>query len=331
MEIKWSNDRKHQIEYYVHQAKNVKNELFQKMRAIVLPYLHPDAWYLPDYDLFKNKEFRRRLENIRQDWFEITDIRLLEMVEEKFDQYIDQINEQDQEMFEREAREFLAICQELLPVVKKVNSLTVIPTKFGTGASHFMNKNESGVNLTVTYRLDKGYVYALRGLLSVLVQLTMEDDDTNINNWRLRIGVADFLAFDTVFNKFFEGKMNRTLQFIDEYKGELIEDAITYFAKMGYPLESMFKAEKEGILFNNKPIIGLSNKEIEVLELLIDRKRQIVTFDQLGEMYWKNEPDKFSLQALAKLIEKLRRSLEKNGINESYIRTVRKRGYLLFD
>lgn len=333
MNIKWSFEKEDQISYYIQQAKRVQNGFFQRIRAVVLPRLHPDGWYLPDYDLFENKEFVDKIKKVDDEIFSAEDKRLIEIIEDKFDLYVTE-NEaaNERQKFEEQQGEFFALCEEFFPIYKNISSITIIPTKFGTGSSFYVIKEDDSYSFILTFRLDKGYVFAFRSFLSRLADLSIQVDDEKPNDWRLLMGIADFIAFDTVFKKFFENtNLNRTILFMDDYKGELLEESAQYFAKMGYPLRSSFDYDNETILFNGKPVVGLTNKEIDVMKLLIDHKSKIVSFDEVGDVYWGDDPDKFSLEAIAKVIEKLRNNLEKNGINESFIRTVRKRGYLLFD
>ena len=78
--------------------------------------------------------------------------------------------------------------------------------------------------------------------------------------------------------------------------------------------------------------IKLSLKEHKVFTQLIKHKREIVCFDKIGKVIWGGEfYDKFSIFAITKLIERLRKKIKKIGISSEIIQTVRKRGYVLID
>jgi DNA-binding winged helix-turn-helix (wHTH) protein len=169
-------------------------------------------------------------------------------------------------------------------------------------------------------------------LLSSIIEIELSFDHEDLIDWRIRKGIGDFLSFNTTFRTVFTNEFNNpVLDFIDNYKGDIILESAKYYAKMGYPLTSCFSYKENTIFYNSDPVLGLSNKEIDIMKALIDQKSQLISFDKLGEIYWKDNEDKFSLAALAKVIEKLRNSLEINGIPNSYIRTIRKQGYLLYD
>jgi len=331
MEIEWKFDERTEAMYYLHQAKNIESGLFQNMRAVVLPYLHPNAWYLPDYNLFKNPEFILRLHTINQDYFKIEDTQFIELVRDVPDLRIDVHDiTKDQKSVDQMHEAFFKLTQLFFPHVS-IKKLTIIPTKIGTGSSFYLDKEDSS-HFLMTYRLDKGCELVFQSILTLLIKESLTKDTQSIDLWKTELTVSDFLATKSVFSKFLKGGFeHNTLTFLDGYKGNMVAESASYFAKMGHPIASSFSYTGDSIMFNDKTIIGLSNKEIDVLKLLIDRRSQIVSFDEVGDMYWKNDPDKFSLASLAKVIEKLRNTLEQNGIPESYIRTVRKRGYLLFD
>ncbi|MEI6462566.1 MAG: helix-turn-helix domain-containing protein, partial [bacterium] len=68
------------------------------------------------------------------------------------------------------------------------------------------------------------------------------------------------------------------------------------------------------------------------LKLLIENKSNIVTFEEVAKIYWNEEwNNKYSLYSLAKVIEKLRKTMKENKVPLNYLLTVRKRGYMLYD
>jgi DNA-binding response OmpR family regulator len=58
----------------------------------------------------------------------------------------------------------------------------------------------------------------------------------------------------------------------------------------------------------------------------------VVSFESCAKAVWGNECDeKFSLYALAKIVENLRKKIYASGINNDILKTVRKKGYLLLN
>lgn len=82
---------------------------------------------------------------------------------------------------------------------------------------------------------------------------------------------------------------------------------------------------------HNRDISELFTKaEVSLLVKLASRPHEVVTFDEAAEAIWKDEMDsKFSLYALAKTFENLRRKIKNQGIYKEVIRTQRGSGYVL--
>lgn len=75
--------------------------------------------------------------------------------------------------------------------------------------------------------------------------------------------------------------------------------------------------------------IRLTKKEKLVLEALYKSKGKLVTYDEIGEILWQKEEEKFSLWAISQLIRRLRKKLAFYYINPKAIRSQRGEGYIL--
>ena len=73
----------------------------------------------------------------------------------------------------------------------------------------------------------------------------------------------------------------------------------------------------------------LTKKEFMALDLLYKNKGKPVSSDSLGESIWKDNPDEFSLWAIAQIIRRLRKKLAFYFINPQRIKSVRNEGYVL--
>ncbi len=101
-------------------------------------------------------------------------------------------------------------------------------------------------------------------------------------------------------------------------------------------MELAKKSEKylEKLGFSNKiqlpKLKNLTRQEEDVLNLLQENNGNIVSFDKMAEVLWReNSDDKFSLEAMAKVIENVRRKIKDTGINKELIFTKRGSGYIL--
>ena len=102
--------------------------------------------------------------------------------------------------------------------------------------------------------------------------------------------------------------------------GPLIQISKQFYKKIG--LSQNTKLEK---ILN---IQDLTYNERRVLSSLVLNEGKIVSFDDVGDILF-DDKDKFSLYALAKTIERIRKKLHTNGYPHTLLQTVRGKGYLL--
>lgn len=75
---------------------------------------------------------------------------------------------------------------------------------------------------------------------------------------------------------------------------------------------------------------NLTRQEEDVLNLLLTNQGIIVSFDEVANTLWKDKiDDKFSLEAMAKVVQNIRKKIKATGINKEVIFTKRGSGYLL--
>lgn len=76
----------------------------------------------------------------------------------------------------------------------------------------------------------------------------------------------------------------------------------------------------------------MSNTEHLVLSKLLEKKNCTVTYDEIADILWPDDADnKFSLQAIAKVIERIRYSIHSSGIKQQLIYNIKEQGYLIIN
>lgn len=103
-----------------------------------------------------------------------------------------------------------------------------------------------------------------------------------------------------------------------------------YIETLGLP-----KVKQELELSNGKILImgrvvgkELTKKEKQIMKLLVERKGELLTYDDLADSVW-GEGEFKTFWAINKLLERLRIKLGKLGIDVARIKSVRGQGYLL--
>ena len=102
-----------------------------------------------------------------------------------------------------------------------------------------------------------------------------------------------------------------------------------YIQRLGLNLsKKVFSVKDDYPTAFGKQIEDLTQRETKILSILVNRGGGMLTMEELGNILFEN-PDNFSLQAIAKQIQRLRDKLEANGVSGSFIQTKRGEGYLL--
>lgn len=335
MNVEWNSSDQLEAFVYIAMARNIQIGFYQKTRMLVLPYLHEDGWYFPDYGLLKDESFCSELVKVHYLEIKVDSSVLIKKTLEKFNL---QVQEQDFAQKKIEFEEFFPACDQFLNDLflhyTSVSSIVIIPTKFGTASSYFLEGTADTFIVYLTLRLDKPAVFLVKSLVSVLIQIEQSFDDQQLSQWSVRKHVSDFIANHTKLKHLLpeiEGGSG-IHNFLEDYKGEQAEESAKYLGHLGYPLPGSFSYKQDPVFFNGEALRGLEYKEIEILKLLIDRRPEVVNFAEIGDAYWGDEAaDKFSLYSIAKIIEKIRKSFEANEVPGRCLQTVRKRGYLLYD
>lgn len=324
-----------QIQYYIFSIERVLANFYGDARHIVLPYKTKDYWYIPDYDLMSDPKFVTELQKYHeQEFFVFENEYLKNIVTQVFDEYVseEEIKEDKPKIIKIE-KEIMRFVNNIFEDISFVSKIIIIPSKIGTVGtfSYSLDENRK-IILYCTYRI--GDIEHLPiTIFAGFIQQTAKFASGNFKQFLDRQVIMSFFQNFTKLGKILDKPSTReTLVIMSDDKAHYIEDSAKYLAKMGFPVKACFSYDKGNIYFNSKALLSMQPKEIEVLKLLIDKKSSVVSFDEIAKAYWKNDwIEKFSLTAIAKIIEKIRKSLLKNGIKFEVIGTVRKRGYILYD
>lgn len=204
--------------------------------------------------------------------------------------------------------------------LSKVNRIDVLITPFGTKGSFNPPRIGNNFNLKVTSRIDFPAGNIAAGILQNLYIIeTKNGGEISDEKYAKRMSAIAFIFENTYFKKFYPEFKNIAKPDFS-FPSELIIQSNKYLKKLGF-----FNKTKIDI---NNPIFTTQEKLI--LEKLTKNSGKVVSFDQIGDILWRNNvDDKFSLEAMAKVIENLRRKIKKLGILKEVIFTKRGLGYYL--
>jgi len=125
--------------------------------------------------------------------------------------------------------------------------------------------------------------------------------------------------------------------FEDESKKDVDMDLKALYTKSREFLKSMgFDQSQDLLLIDRKLVvhgvktnIELTQQEAKLLNLLLLNRNHAIDYFYIGDILWPNNPDKFSLWAIAKLVQKIRYKLYKAGFDDKKLMNVKGKGYML--
>lgn len=105
--------------------------------------------------------------------------------------------------------------------------------------------------------------------------------------------------------------------------GDLAIESSQYLLSHGVSIPKYLQELEDKELTNNEGIL---------LGLLKERKDSLVTFEEVGDALWgENSAEVYSLYAITKLVERLRKKIKASGINSELVHTQRGVGYYLYE
>lgn len=199
-----------------------------------------------------------------------------------------------------------------------VKELFIWPTNFGTSCSF------SGIEFTpgkvyIWLRADCGVENIGWAILSALTRQDLIDHLGGL--WQESQILVDWLMNETVLSKLFTHSHKSMYTLRSKQNATLLETSTKFLTKIGAP-------NIDSSTIKNIDTSSFTTRKKKLLDLLISKSPQIVTFDEINELLTNNY-EQFSLYATSKSIQRLRDRLEKSGISGSFIQTKRGEGYLL--
>ncbi|MBN1263549.1 MAG: winged helix-turn-helix domain-containing protein [Candidatus Pacebacteria bacterium] len=201
-------------------------------------------------------------------------------------------------------------------------------TRYGTLVS-FGSRKQKGkkIILKIYLRDDMGLPQIAEGFLSGFYR--------EIFNRRLqysflqREAIVDFILQETKLARLFPDYPStlKAKYSISKLQKHCLASA-AYLKKLGFETQTGLSLDQDKLLINNRsPKITFSPTEELILKKLVKNADEPISYFELGDFIWKNDPDKFSLWALSRLIYKIRHKLYQNSISPEHIKNLRGRGY----
>lgn len=208
-----------------------------------------------------------------------------------------------------------------LPEARKLHEKLVVDVgRVGTISSSYWSEKHYYL------RADRG----VGDLAAMIVNHTMYVLRSEMGiTWTKREALMDFVMTRPAMKKLFPDFAPVYTQLL-RIPPKVRRESEEYVRSLGLVLpqqELEVRGGKIWVRGKNEPKM-FGKKEGVILRKLIERRGDVVTYDELADVVW-GEGEFKSFWALAKLVERLRGSLAKAGIEPRRIESVRGQGYLL--
>ncbi len=322
--------------YLCYLGKQIACGFYQDRRFLVLPKLvekETRVVYFPD--LPYPKEFWGQVSKFKQDqevfFFEKETVEVAVKLLSLQEELLLHKSSSLEMLWRKKEKEFFDTCKEFLPKfpLNQIRTINVLVSPFGTVGSFHFKRTGKFYDFTITVRSDFGPAQIAESILSLMFWI--ENTVPKLTLWYQTEANVDFLLTKTKLGAIFDFSYIPTVSALpdlpagrQEIPANLVAESENYLKKLGFPIKPILDIPLNKFTPNEKRILGG----------FIANKNKILTYDQIGEIFWGNDEaalDKFNLYSIAKIMEKIRKKIKDHGIYQELIYTVRGQGYVLYD
>ncbi|KKR05513.1 MAG: hypothetical protein UT34_C0002G0020 [candidate division WS6 bacterium GW2011_GWF2_39_15] len=297
---------------YLHTYEAAKAAFFQSKKYIILPYI-PMQKRIAGKTIFLPRISRKMGAGIK--YTELIDyMKFPKINENKYREYI--------------TRNFKAFWKDLIKILgeeklSRIKNIEVWITHIGSGGRAFTEMGDNS-RIVVIMRKDMilQQIFSLV-IMEVLPYIGYKESYT----WEETTAIREWLVESTVLNKYFPVH-TPMLDSLRERKqqAKYLLDSDKYLQEIG--IKGYVKILNNEVLVDNTKIV-LGEKETLLFSLLLSRKGGLVDYDIIFKEVWGSNIEKFSLYAITKLVERIRKKLLNAGISEDIIHTYKGKGYYI--
>jgi hypothetical protein len=320
-------------QYLTYLAKQIRCGYYQARRFLILPRLvekEPRAVYFP------NLKYPRRLwEGLSGYTAEDFDYFFPEKITSLIKIGPGPGGKNLERGWKKREKNFFASLTKFLPKLdlKNILFIKVLPVEFGTVGSFYFERKNNGYEFYHTIRLDFGPAQLAETILTQILWTCRPV--SKLTEWYQKEAVTDFLMTSSVLGKIFDYDYRPTVTGLPDLPENLAAEARDYLAKLGFPLTPIISLEKESLVIAGQTVANtFTPTERRVLCHLAANKGKLVTYDEIGDLFWGDSEealDRFNLASIAKLMEKIRKKIKDHEVYQELIFTIRGQGYMMYD
>ncbi len=225
----------------------------------------------------------------------------------------------------------------LIGVTKNVE-LMIFPVNFGTSKTFLYSDKATSLQLSFTWRYDLGIEELFSGVIPASILYKLDEASENFTlekssiEWAKRQYLIDFLSTQTSIGTAIThtSKISSTtydLNALTQY-ATIMTATHKYLQELGFDVSVEFKLSNNVLVLNEQKIL-LTELEAKLFTFLAIKKNQICSFDEIGDVLWDGQDEKFSIYSISKHISNIRLKIKAAGYINELIYVARGKGVLL--
>jgi len=339
--LQFQYNKKTELERIADTCADITLEFFQKNRYFLFNKLIPNRSrfiHLPQLEFTKVPNY----------WKEIKILSKIPVIKNRsnlpiIDQMdifdIDLINNKDLQIFEKLLKQHIPRLETQLAKIYEnldIKEITAIikPTLYGAQRTFSKPTFADGV-LTIDFlylRIDSNFQALASMIVAPIIMYTL-DNPWNDAYWQEKNSITQYLMHHTSLSLLGDGYKRPKYKDRQEYiTQKQVEQSNDYYDNLGFPIKSKLSISENGHLCLNKKVIkDLSATESSILKGFIRHKQKLMDYEKIGDIIWNNNSNKYSLWAVTKHMQRVRKKLKILDRNGGLIQTIKGKGYILYD
>jgi hypothetical protein len=328
----WSPET--EVERVAYTATVLTNGFYQRKGFVILPDFKTPGdireVILPELDYLSIRGFWEKTAKIDRNFpLQMKDDyrkAMMAMVKPRLEINVTLMAKREKEWRKREERFWEYISATFPKAAMLASKVEIRLTRWGTGGSFKVLEVTKEQELIVYWRVDRSVATLAEVILSGLL---MPYKQKYWFSWGEFEAMVDLLLGESALAKLFSNH-EATVEGLKQIDLEKRHESERYLQRLGLPkVTSDLELNGRRIWVKGKGVEGmLSEREEAVMRLLVERRSELVSFDEVADVWW--ESGEFtSLWALNKAMQRLRIKGVKLGLGQGWLKTVRKRGYVV--
>lgn len=212
-----------------------------------------------------------------------------------------------------------------------IKSVNLYVSRWGPGASWYVTSIGKEISLHIYIRNTASIIDVASGIVGSTLEYVAQKHKTFL--WKEYTAAKDFILMskeiNDLFVKYTGMPYSPFIKRINTHSSNKYSKSTAKFMEnIGLNKQYHLRVDENTIYEGEQQLTMLRPNETKLLKKFIENAGKPITYDEINNEINNNE-NKFSLYAISKTIERLRKKLEYNHVPSSIIKTVRNTGYIL--